>query len=464
MNQSKIPPGAARAGGATVAETLAADSREVPPPLLEQSYEFLGDEDIDCSRYTSADFARKEFDRLWNHCWQWVCREEHIPEVGDNYVYEIGPYSVIVVRSSENDIRGFLNSCPHRATRILGGEGSGYSAAFTCPFHGWSFDLEGCLKELPARWDFPHVSEETHSLQPVQCDTWGGFVFINMDPNAPPLDECLDVLPAHFKHFPLDGRRIRLHVQKELPANWKAAQEAFMEAYHNFETHNGPDGANAQYDIFGKFVSRFIHNIGNYSAESLADYPGDKWRAPPLTENEILQMLSVFGLEHDEVPEGKTARDVAAEDLRRKLGNELGVDLSAVSDALMLDSIEYHLFPNMFFFPGITVSMVYRFRPNGEDVDSSLFDFLILEPLPEGAQHPEPPEPIRLSVEQSYTEADGLGWLGPVYDEDTGNLALQQQGFKTSGKRGITLGNYQESRIRRMHMTLDEFLEDTVDE
>jgi hypothetical protein len=102
--------------------------------------------------------------------------------------------------------------------------------------------------------------------------------------------------------------------------------------------------------------------------------------------------------------------------------------------------------------------MVYRFRPNGEDVDSSLFDILILEPLPEGARHPEPPEPVHLTAEQSYTEAEVLSWLAPVYDEDTGNLALQQQGLKSSRKPGITLGNYQEVRIRRVHLTMDEFM------
>ena len=83
---------------------------------------------------------------------------------------------------------------------------------------------------------------------------------------------------------------------------------------------------------------------------------------------------------------------------------------------------------------------------------------LILEPLAEGAEHPEPPEPVPLEVEQSYTEVDGISWLGPVYDEDTGNLAMQTQGFKTSRKPGLTLGNYQEARIRRVHMTLDEFM------
>jgi nitrite reductase/ring-hydroxylating ferredoxin subunit len=458
MTLENSEPGGARAPGPAVADTLSADSRGVPPPLREQRYEFLGDEDIPCSRYTSQAFADLETERLWGRCWQWACREEHLQDVGDNYVYNIGPYSVIVVRSAPDKIQAFINSCTHRGTRILGGEGAGYTPQLTCPFHGWSWNVAGELEALPARWDFPHVGAGTHNLQAVKCETWGGFVFINLDPDARPLAQYLDLLPEHFSHFPLERRRVRLHVQKVLPANWKASQEAFMEAYHNFETHNAPNGANTQYDIFGKFVSRFIHNIGNYSVESLQDYPGDKWRNPPLTENELLQMLSVFGLDHEEVPPGETARSVAAEDLRRRIGEALGIDLSEVSDSLMLDSIEYHLFPNMFFFPGITVPMVYRFRPNGDDVDSSLFDFLILEPLPEGAEHPEPPEPIYLDVEQSYTEAEGLEWLGPVYDEDTGNLALQQQGFKTSRKRGITLGNYQESRIRRVHMTLDEFM------
>ena len=231
-----------------------------------------------------------------------------------------------------------------------------------------------------------------------------------------------------------------------------------MEAYHNFATHDSPTGANAQYDVFGKYVSRFIHNIGNYSADALEDYPGDKWRRPRLSEDEVLQILAAFGLDREQVPEGETARGVAAEDLRHILGEKWGVDLSQQSDSLMLDSIEYHLFPNMFFFPGINIPMAYRFRPNGDDVDSCIFDLMILEPLADGASHPEPPDPQRVEIDQSYTEVESLCWLGQVYDEDTGNLQMQQQGFKTSRKPGLTLGNYQEARIRRVHMTLDEFL------
>ncbi len=351
-------------------------------------------------------------------------------------------------------IKAFLNVCTHRGTRLLSGDGTGYSSAFTCPFHGWSWQLDGSIKDIPARWDFPHVHEGKHSLREVNCERWGGFVFINLDPMAQPLCESMDVIPEHFEHFPLDRRRIKLHVQKVLPANWKAAQEAFMEAYHNFETHDSPNGANTQYDVFGRYVSRFIHNIGNYSPESLADYPGEKWRKPPLSEQEVLAMLPV---EQRPLKAGETARAVAAQSLRISLGEELGVDFSATSDSVILDSIEYHLFPNMFFFPGVLVPMVYRFRPMGNDVDQCLFDLLILEPLPEGKDHPEPPEPVFLNVEQSYTEVEELGWLGKVYDEDTGNLQLQQQGLKAAAK-GITLGNFQEARIRRVNMTLDELM------
>ena len=101
--------------------------------------------------------------------------------------------------------------------------------------------------------------------------------------------------------------------------------------------------------------------------------------------------------------------------------------------------------------------MAYRFRPLDNDVDRCLFEILMLEPLAEGATHPDPPDPVYLEVEQSYTEVDELAWLGAVYDQDTSNLHLQQQGLNTT-RKGITLGNYQEARIRRFHLTLDHYL------
>ena len=146
--------------------------------------------------------------------------------------------------------------------------------------------------------------------------------------------------------------------------------------------------------------------------------------------------------------------------MREKLSEALGEDMSGVSDALLLDSIEYHLFPSMFFFPGFGVPMVYRFRPDPASVDHCFFDLLVMAPLAAGEEEPFPPEPVFVEVDQSYTEVPGLGWLGKVYDEDTGNLNLQTRGLKSMAPgEGITLGNYQEVRIRHVHQLIDQYME-----
>ncbi len=459
MAVKKRAAGDARSQGHTVADTLRADV--VPPPssLLDQHYEFLGDDDIPARRYTSVDFAERECDGVWAHTWQWTCREAQLSEPGDLYVYDIGRFSVIVSRGDDGVLRAFHNRCTHRGTRLIGAQGGGFSQGFACPFHGWRWRLDGELDTVPGAWDFPHVSGRSHSLAPVACDTWGGFVFVNLDPQCPPLQDYMGVMVEHFKDFPLKRRKVAVHAQKRLPANWKAAQEAFMEAYHNFETHDSPNGGNTQYDLLDTHVSRFIHNIGNYSPESLQDYPGTKWREPVLTEDQTLASLAIFAADVDSLAPGQTAREAIAEGLREQLSAALNENMTAVSDALLLDSIEYHLFPNMFFFPGFGVPMVYRFRPDLHSVDHCLFDLLVMAPLAADEDEPYPPEPVFVDVDQSYTEVPGLGWLGRVYDEDTGNLQLQTQGLKSlAAGEGITLGNYQEVRIRHVHQLIDKYM------
>jgi hypothetical protein len=104
--------------------------------------------------------------------------------------------------------------------------------------------------------------------------------------------------------------------------------------------------------------------------------------------------------------------------------------------------------------------MVYRFRPDPRDPDFCTFDLLMLRPKPIGRPAPPPPEPLQLGVDDSYTLAKGLGALGFVYDQDTGNMAAQTRGFKASSKRGQTLGNYQEMRIRHLQQAVQRYLAD----
>lgn len=444
-------PGEARCPGPAARDIILADGWDVPDALVAEAYAFLGDRDIGYDRYVSPEFFEREMTHLWTKTWQWACREEHIPEPGDWITYDVGRHSVLVVRGDDGEVRAFPNACLHRGTQLKRPASSGASTELRCPFHGWSWTLEGGLKNVPCRWDFPHVTDEAFKLPQVQVGLWGGFVFINMDPDARPLMEQLGPLAEHFSgRWDLSKRRIALHLQKELSTNWKAAQEAFLEAYHVYETHAQglatAGDANANYDIFSDHVTRFVHTIGTPSPHY----------TQPQTEQQILDKMRVDGTI---VPEGRTARSVAAEKLREQISVDSGVDLSAYSDSEMLDSIEYHLFPNMCLFPGVSLPMIYRFRPIGMDPGRTMFDLVFLKLVPHGTAVDYPPDPIPVAADQSYADAPGMNpGLGGVFDQDTDNLAAQYRGFQSSVKRGQTLGNYQEARIRRFHQTIDEYL------
>ena len=327
-----LAPGDARCPGPQTRDIILRDQDNAPAALTEASYEFLGDEDIPYERYTSEAFFEREIDTVWRKTWQWACREEHIPKKGDYYTYDVGPYSVVVVRGEEDSIKAFVNACPHRGMQFTDAGDCGSGKQFLrCPFHGMSWNLDGSVREIPCRWDFPHVKDEEFGLTEVPCDTWGGFVFINLDQNCEPLNDYLGVLPEHFKTWKLEDRYVELHTRKVLPGNWKMCLEAFLEAYHVLATH--PEGlhasgdANCDYDVFGKHVTRFVHTIG-YPSPHVA------------SEVDERKLFAALGHNPDDLPEGVGARQHHADLLREQLSREWDTDLSGLSNSEMLDSIE----------------------------------------------------------------------------------------------------------------------------
>ncbi|MFC3608815.1 aromatic ring-hydroxylating oxygenase subunit alpha [Stutzerimonas tarimensis] len=451
-----LRPGEARCPGPGVQDIIASDALPAPDVLRQTRYEFLGEQDIPYARYTSPEIFNAEMEQMWSRVWQWACRLEHIPEIGDYYVYELGTRSFLIV-NTPSGIKGYYNACLHRGTRLRSEAGMGSARELRCPYHGWTWTLEGEIARVPCAWDFPHVKPEDYRLPEVRVELWGGFVFINMDEDAPPLSDYMDVLPEHFRNWGLGRRFTELHMAKELACNWKTALEAFLESYHVVETHpqllQGTGDANVQYDLYGDHVTRF------YAASGVSSPHLEE----PLGEQELVDAMLVGdrSVLTDEltVQPGETARIVMARFLRKSLGERYRVDLSEVSDAEMIDTIEYHLFPNMVLFPGVSLPMVYRFRPLGDRVDRCLFEILFLRPLAEGEPRPDAPEMHLVSEEESYAVVPGMDpYLANVYDQDTANLRAQQQGFHASKKPGETLGNYQEARIRHFHRTLGRYL------
>ena len=113
--------------GISYQQIIAADRIAPPPVLAHEHYQNLGSEDLSPQRYSSPEFFDREMDHVWKRTWQWACRVEHIPEAGDYYVYDIGKYSILVVRGENDDVKAFYNFCMHRGTKLRVGEGCGHA-------------------------------------------------------------------------------------------------------------------------------------------------------------------------------------------------------------------------------------------------------------------------------------------------------------------------------------------------
>ena len=258
-----IRRGFATAVSPLVDDLLAADTRAVSAGLAAKGDTEPTGEPILRSRYVDPGFAALEMRHIWMRCWQFACREEDIAEVGDRVAYDVGELSFLIVRTAADDFAAFYNTCLHRGTRLCQGKAS--AASIRCPFHGWNWTLDGALAHVPSHWDFPQVTAATHGLRRVSIGRWGGFIFINPDPSAPPLADALGVLPAHFAPASPERRFTALHVRKKIRANWKTVIEAFLEAYHVIETHRQAlsftGDASTQYEIWDdgcSHVSRLI--------------------------------------------------------------------------------------------------------------------------------------------------------------------------------------------------------------
>jgi len=308
---------------------------------------------------------------------------------------------------------------------------------------------------VQAAWYFPHVEQrekDDFHLPECKVGTWAGFVFINPDPTAEPLDDFIGEMADHFEVWDLENRYVEAHVTKVIEANWKITQEAFCEAYHVGGTH--PQilpylgDTNSQVDVWDTF-SRVITPGGTPS-------PLLDWKP---TEEEMLR--SMLDVRVDQMPplpigDGQTARAVAASASRERWRPVVGDSVDQMSDAELMDSLDYTLFPN--FHPwGAFNRIVYRFRPNGDDHRSAIMEVLFLSPFK--GERP-PPAPVhRLGIKDPWTDAPELGMLAKVFDQDTFNMSKVQLGLETSFKPGITLGNYQESKIRWLHQMLTTWVE-----
>ena len=447
----------------TVRDYLEMDSRIVPEALLETSSPDLGNDPIDKSIFTSRDYADLEDAHVWKKTWQFACRENDIPQIGDRVVYDVLDQSFVLVRA-EDGIKAFYNVCMHRGTRLVGEHDPLSGKEIACSFHNWKYTLDGGLKRIPCRWDFPEIQSEQVHLTEVQVGTWNGFVFINMDPDCRPFAEFIgETIPRHFESWPYDKAAKVGHFGKRLPCNWKVAVGAFLEVYHVNQTHAGimsiSGDCNSQYDSWGDHA-RQIMCIGVPSP-----HLGDMTEDAQMIVDDWLDsaIVGTFGgdaIEVPELPEGagiREVRQICAEIARKTRQDKLGIDYSNTSDTEILDSIQYFIFPNFFLFGGKGFPLGYRVLPVPGDHESCTFEVIAMLEMPEGVRLPKDVPLVMTPTDEPWEALqDSFGKGVAVFDQDQANLVKFQSGLRQNGIKQIHLANYQERNIRNFLLSLEK--------
>jgi choline monooxygenase len=189
--------------------------------------------------YSDPATYQLERERVFAPAWHYAGPAESVAEPGSYFAAQIGHTPIAVVHGKDGVLRGLVNVCRHRGHLVV--EGTGCRETLQCPYHAWTYDLDGSLRKAPRAEREPDFDPAGFSLLPVSVGTWGPFVFANADPDAGPLEEALGTLPELVAASGLDLGSLRFHSHHEWPmdANWKVAMENYLECYHCPTAHPG---------------------------------------------------------------------------------------------------------------------------------------------------------------------------------------------------------------------------------
>jgi phenylpropionate dioxygenase-like ring-hydroxylating dioxygenase large terminal subunit len=421
--------------------------------------------------YISEDYARQERDKLWRKVWLQAGRVEEIPEVGDYLTYDILDDSIIVVRTAPDRIAAYYNVCTHRGRRLVDtpkGERNacGRKKQFICNFHGFRYNLNGeCVHVFEKEdWKGALTPQRTH-LGEVKADTWGGWVWINMDPDCEPLRDYLEPAATILDPFELQKMRYRWRRWVIFDCNWKVAMEAFDETYHVPATH-------PEFTRFGDFrgwarVQGKHSNIG-YDAPKDLDENQAKLRLGKGDPRTSTAEMQVYTWEHvktnttqtlvdaavrlvDELPEGTPADKVLKHwlDSARRDDAARGVVWPTIDPQHVgASGTAWQIFPNFQIGHALNNALCYSARPYGYDPDKCIFEAVTYELYPKG-QEPK--------TQWLYTPVDDPAWLS-VLPQDFSNMAAVQQGMKCAGFRGTLPNPYRERSVANLHRNLARYM------
>lgn len=207
---------------------------------------------LEASWYTDPSAFAREQERLFRRVWQYAGHISRLRRPGDYFAFELHGRSLFCVRGRDGEVSAFYNVCMHRAHRLV--EGAGSKRTLVCPYHAWSYELDGRLRRAPGTEKVAGFDRSAICLVPVRCEVLGGFVFVNLDPHAQPMEHWYPGLAAGLAEFLPDLARLKPAYTREVVerCNWKVSVENYSECYHcrlNHPTFASGVVDSAGYDI-----------------------------------------------------------------------------------------------------------------------------------------------------------------------------------------------------------------------
>jgi phenylpropionate dioxygenase-like ring-hydroxylating dioxygenase large terminal subunit len=365
--------------------------REAPPE------DFPALPPIPTARYTDPAFLELEREHLWGRCWLLAAHKDEFQRPGCFRLWDRSDEPIVIVRGRDDVYRAFYNACQHRGAPLVR-EPAGRTRRFVCKYHAWTYELDGELVGVPDEEDFVGLDKSCLGLQTLRCETWGGWIFVNRDPEAVPLMEYLGPIPEGMAQYGPDTLRFIDRHSVTLECNWKAAVEAFLEVYH----------------------LKFIHPT---TVSSLLDHRRTT--------------ISLFADGHSRMVSAKRPESVDS-------GFGVGVVpmIPTVSELPKRSSLSFFMFPNLVTPTDTTGFPFLQFWPKGTGVTEMEISWYVAD-WGEGAL----PE---------FWKAF-MGVFDLVLDEDTQNLAWIQRSMESPGFHGSRL-NYQERRLYYLNEEIDRVI------
>ena len=382
-------------------------ARTAPPPGFPRF------PDIPTARHTSRAFFDLEREHLWPTTWAMAGHVSDAPNSGDFFTFDDLGVPLLIVRGTDGVLRCFSNTCQHRGAPVVR-EARGSARRLRCQYHSWTYEIDGgTLVAVPDERDFVDLDRDLRCLPQARCETFAGFVFVNLDLEATPLVEWIGAAAEMLAPFGETELREVYRESRIVPCNWKVTAEAFLEVYHfrHIHSHGGVsilDNRGAAMGLYPNGHSRMITPFSEQRAAQMGMSGWDDWRL------------------HDHGPFPTIAN---------------------VSPMVDCTSTAVSLFPNVIIPLGRIGFPINIFWP--VDEHTTRLEWRYYAPPPAGSD--------RFADELPDHWIERRRQYNAIMAEDEMNMAPIQRSMESPALRGIPI-NYQERRIWHLHEQIDRVI------